>query len=370
MTIDARVILDSISPTGLRVTTLQLCFWRPMLAEANTYRQWSRNSASSRARPLKSKLQPDDPNYVPGTLDLAKADPAWPASWPCEKPGMQGGAELTGPYLEEAQGLYRDVYNATLELVETYFDSHPDMETRLHKSTINRLLEPFMWHTVVVTSTEWLNFFRQRSSYFTDLAQKDIALVADRAFEELSQSTPIELSYGEWHTPFIDDVDRAHALAEAEGVLARAVEGDHDALDSIRKHGFSTVNSDRDLLLDQLVKDTLKQLSVARCALASTMKQEVKRDLELDVKLFHRLRTADPMHSSPFEHVCTPATHEETEGHRVPGNLYGWHQLRHQYHEIKPDSIEDSAAAYARFRAEVESGSSYTDAVQKIWLAS
>jgi hypothetical protein len=30
------------------------------------------------------------------------------------------------------------------------------------KQICNRYLEPFMWHTVLVTSTEWENFFKLR----------------------------------------------------------------------------------------------------------------------------------------------------------------------------------------------------------------
>ena len=47
----ARIILDSISPEGYRLTTMEVTLHRFVLAEFNTARVFSRNSASSRAIP-------------------------------------------------------------------------------------------------------------------------------------------------------------------------------------------------------------------------------------------------------------------------------------------------------------------------------
>jgi hypothetical protein len=53
----ARVILDSISPDGVRLTTLECVMHRFVLAEFNTHRMFSRNSASSRAIPVDRQLE-------------------------------------------------------------------------------------------------------------------------------------------------------------------------------------------------------------------------------------------------------------------------------------------------------------------------
>src|SRR5580704_14193555 len=117
---NARVILDSLSPRGARLTTIEVTFWRPVLAEFNTHRQFSRNSASSRAIPVEKQLK------------RVLEDPSNPISWPCEQPGMQGGEELEGQDLEDAQKFWNDVRMTTTALLEDYVRDHPDKEHRLH----------------------------------------------------------------------------------------------------------------------------------------------------------------------------------------------------------------------------------------------
>jgi thymidylate synthase ThyX len=47
----AKILADSLSPEGIRLTTFEVTFPRFILAEFNTHRMLSRNSASSRAIP-------------------------------------------------------------------------------------------------------------------------------------------------------------------------------------------------------------------------------------------------------------------------------------------------------------------------------
>lgn len=47
MGFSAKVLADSISPCGVRLTTLKVTMPRIVLAEFNTRRMFSRNSASS-----------------------------------------------------------------------------------------------------------------------------------------------------------------------------------------------------------------------------------------------------------------------------------------------------------------------------------
>src|ERR1035441_8313755 len=49
---ESKIIADSFSEAGKRITTLQLTFPRSILSEFNTHRNFSRNSASSRAIPI------------------------------------------------------------------------------------------------------------------------------------------------------------------------------------------------------------------------------------------------------------------------------------------------------------------------------
>lgn len=270
---------------------------RFVLAEFNTHRVFSRNSASSRAIPVEKQL------------DRVAADPAWPLVWTSEQPGMQGGTELVGSDLLDARQLFLDVHTATTRRIEEYLEDlkqrYPERSDRdphtLHKSLLNRLIEPFMWHTVVVTSTEWSNFFHQRASEFSPLAQPEIQATADAMLDAMRTSTPQELDFGQWHLPYIDQTD-----------------WDHPSLAGVSR-------------------TILKQVSVARCARVSYLTHDGKRDYEKDLDLFQRLISADPMHASPLEHVATPATEGEISEGNVSGNFYGWHQYRHS---IRPHTFE------------------------------
>ena len=57
MTISAKVVEDSISEAGKRITTLQLRMPKFILAEFNTHRVFSRSTASSRAIPTAKLIE-------------------------------------------------------------------------------------------------------------------------------------------------------------------------------------------------------------------------------------------------------------------------------------------------------------------------
>lgn len=271
--IDAKVITDSISELGHRLTTLQVVCHRFVLAEFNTHRVFSRNSASSRAIPVTKQLE------------RIIYDPARPLEWPAEQAGMQGGSSLTGLDLEDAQYLWDQAMAFAVGLVDQYLADHPDKSARLHKSLLNRLLEPFMWHTICVSSTEWDNFFAQRCS---PLAQPEIRAAAEAMEHALEESQPRELGEEEWHLPYMTE----------------------DDIVECGQRGF-----------DQ------RHVSAARCARTSYLTQEGTRDLAKDVELFERLANPGegPPHASPLEHVATPDLYGDSVG-----NFEGWHQLRHE----------------------------------------
>lgn len=265
----AKVICDSVSPYGSRLTTLEVRFHRFVLAEFNTHRVFSRNSASSRAIPV-AKM-----------LDKARHETAFPISYPAEQKGMQGGEELEGEALHEAMELLREIHHHTVEKIQAYVDANPD--TRLHKSVLNRPMEWFLPHTVIVSSTEWLNFFAQRCS---PLAQPEIRVAAEKIQEALWESSPKMLKEGEWHMPYMSNQE----------------------IEDCYTFGLDP-----------------RQASAARCGRVSYLTQDGVRDPGLDVDMYARLIAADPPHWSPLEHVATPAMEIE----QPLGNFSGWHQLRH-----------------------------------------
>ena len=155
---NAKVILDSISPEGDRLTTMEVVMHRFVLSEFNTHRSFSRNSASSRAIPTRKQMA------------RVETETAFPVSWPCEQPGMQGGEELDGNLGDAASTVWRNAMQDAVRHATAL------AEIGVHKSVVNRLLEPFMWHTVIVSSTEWENFFGLRCN---SLAQPEIRVAAD-----------------------------------------------------------------------------------------------------------------------------------------------------------------------------------------------
>jgi hypothetical protein len=70
----AKVICDSIYK-GSRLTSIEVVFPRPFLAEFNTHTRFSRNSASSRAIPVWKRMAAvlDNP-YVPNSFGANQAD--------------------------------------------------------------------------------------------------------------------------------------------------------------------------------------------------------------------------------------------------------------------------------------------------------
>lgn len=263
----AKIILDSVSPHGVRLTTMEVCMHRFVLAEFNTHRMFSRNSASSRAIPIKKQI------------DRIIDNIAMPVEFGANKPGMQADVTLEGNDLLEAQAIWNraalDAINHAKEL----------MELGVHKQIVNRLLEPFMWHTVICTATDWDNFFGLRANRMAQPEIREAAFAMKKAYDE---SEPSLINYGEWHTPYMQP--------------------DEYELDpSVRK-----------------------RVSAARCARVSYLTHDGVRDLDKDLELYERLTSETPPHASPLEHVATPAPVRDYITHtRVKGNFYGWHQLRH-----------------------------------------
>lgn len=276
MQTSAKIVADSISRAGDRLTTFEVCFHRYVLAEFNTHRVFSRNSASSRAIPIRRQLE------------WVRASPAWPVEWPAEQAGMQGGEALEPELEEEARGLWADAVDDAILFAERL------KEVGLHKSVVNRLLEPFMWHTVIVTATAWQNFFDLRAN---KMAQPEIRIVAEMMKDCYDKSEPKLLAENMWHTPYIQPEES------------------------------------RDLT----VGDTLK-VSAARCARVSYLTHDGVRDISADLDLYERLVSA--RHSSPLEHVATPNPDNKHDVivDKAPsllvltlpryGNLRGWHALR------------------------------------------
>jgi thymidylate synthase ThyX len=245
----ARILKDSISKEGVRLTTMEVTFPRITLAEFNTHRVFSRNSASSRAIPIAKMLQ------------RVQEDPFIPVYWGKNQSGMQALEELS----PEAQTLALEQWlKARDNAVESVKRLQlPDID--LHKQIANRLLEPWLYHTVIVTSTEWDNWDALRTH---PDAQPEIRKIAVMMSDIRNASKPKQLGDGEWHLPLVTDYSE---LVDA---------------------GFTL--------------DEICLISVGRCARVSYLTHDGKRDPKADSDLALKLQNAG--HISPFEHVARPAT--------------------------------------------------------------
>jgi len=227
--------LEYLSPQ--RITTLVMRFSRGVLAELNTHRVFSRNSASSRARSIKVVIADvmEDP-YVPVFTKNQKG-----MSGPIVSPETQATARTQWLKSRDAAVagvlsmlLGTTVVPADLEndgwraLTEDYYQrvylDEQDIPgaLNLHKQNINRLLEPFMWHEAVITATEWTNFLELRDH---DEADPAIHALAKLVGEVLRTSKPVERAV---HAPFagelLRELDSASATLESVEYFRRAME--------------------------------------------------------------------------------------------------------------------------------------------------
>jgi hypothetical protein len=222
---------------------------------------------------------------------MVKKAPFIPIRWMKEHTGMQGNEFFTN---ESEIALLEKTYLEGRDNAVKTAESLSNLG--LTKQIVNRGLEAYMWHTVIITATEWENYFALRAHEAAEIHIQKLAYVM---LEEMNNSTPKVLQPGEWHIPFGDNMDEnkiqslyvgPDALGEQEEWLQRAK----------------------------------VKVATARCARVSytVVGEEGKPDnYESDIKLHDRLLSMG--HLSPFEH-CAQCT--ENEG--WSGNFQGWTQYR------------------------------------------
>ncbi len=337
--IQAKIVADSVNEFGNRITTMVVTMPRIILAEFNTHRMFSRNSASSRAIPFEKMVKSVEEN------------PFIPIAWQKEHKGMQGTEYFTND--EEVKTLR----SAWLFARSRAIDVAEELSTsKVTKQLCNRLLEPFMWHQVIVTATEWENFFALRCPIYIfhdekeeykfrsrqdvvkhfgedetvdysdiyKVSLKDLSEVqwlnlnkgqaeihmmalAEAMYDEFNSSIPKQLKSGEWHIPFGDNIDKFEIKNQIW-------------LDSNLEHkDFHEINTEEIEI----------KIATARCARVSytIVGEEDKKDnYENDIKLHDRLLASG--HMSPFEHcgltMNTAQYNLEKRGDIEYKNAHGW----------------------------------------------
>jgi len=251
--IKAKILLDSCAGNH-RLTTMELTYPRFILAEVNTHRVFSRNTASSRAIPVEKMIQ------------RVIENPVIPMYWGAAQKGMQAHQEVDIDAKIDCEEAWLSARDEAVKTVRRL------LSLGLHKQIPNRLLEPWMWVTSILSSTEWANFFNLRCHKMAEPHMQALAYAMRDAYYS---SQPTER---EWHCPL------------------SGFPGD-----------------------ETLSESDLRLVSVARCARVSYLTHEGLRDVGVDLRLSETLRSNG--HFSPWEHCAKsePGRH---------GNFIGWKQLR------------------------------------------
>lgn len=296
--------IASSNAFGTRIDTLELKYPRFIHSEFMTHRLFSRNASSSRAIP------------VAKVIEAVETQPAVPTYWGAKQKGMQAGEEVFNSI-----GDYEGPLEAWKGLAGVMVDgAYAFDQAGYHKQVVNRILEPFSFIKVIVTATEWENFFTLR---LHPDAQPEIQELAKMMKAELDEVEPKEMDPGSWHVPYYH-------------------------------RGFwepSPDNKEVDLEGNDI--KTALAISAARCARVSYRLHDGKEtDLESDLGLAKMLR--ESKHMSPFEHQAAPmglaavnidedmnitfddgVTHFDNQGRYWSANFRNWvqHRQMKQYAE-------------------------------------
>lgn len=256
--IKAKVICDSKHwKTGKRVITFEVEMHRYILPENNTHKMVVKNGSSSRAVPLKSAIE----NIL--------NDTAIPVEWGLNQAGMSSSVLATPDVAKQAEKIWLEARDSMIEYAKQLGDLN------IHKQWSARLLEPFMYQKMVMTATDWDNFFWLRAHKD---AQPDIRELAYAMLDAANNSTPMELYADEWHLPYIN------RIRDYEGILRY-----YDT-----SWNMMTLNN---------------AIKVSASCVAQTSYRKTDDTIEKANLVFDRLSltSTDPdarKHSSPVEHLC------------------------------------------------------------------
>lgn len=325
--IKAEIVADSLSPQGDRLTSLLITFPRIILAEVNTHRMISKNTSSSRAIPFKKMVE------------SVQNDPFIPIAWQKHHSGMQGTEYFTDDNMMSSlcQENWLRARDNAVHVAKSMSNSG------VTKQLCNRLLEPFMWTTMLITGSKegWNNFFKLRCpQYYYDLEDKyfkskkewldyyrtncigdpnsnfeldemdwfninkgqaeiHIMDLAEKIYDVMNESTPNQLEAGEWHIPFEDkiylDNKGTNIYDEAYGTTLRMF-----------LEALPNINSIKGIPIEI-------KISTAMAARTSytVVGDEKEIDYERMIGLHDRLLAQDPPHSSPMEHCARAMSDEE-----------------------------------------------------------
>jgi thymidylate synthase ThyX len=262
--ISAEIVEDTISDDRVRLTTFKLVYPSIVHPELLTHKALSRSVSSNRAIPI-AKM-----------IDSIEADMAEPVEWGKNMPGMQARELLDETDKKAAMAIWRTAGRQAVK------HSRDLAATGAHKQIANRVTMPWQHVSVVLTATDYDNFFALRCHEDADPTMAELAWSMAHTYYN---SCPVPARPMAWcHLPFVSAGERATL---SEGILLQA--------------------------------------SVARCARVSYRNHDGSFPiLDKDIELARDLQASG--HWSPFEHQGMPAA----AGSRS-GNFRGWAQFRQTF---------------------------------------
>ena len=325
--IKAEIVAHSLSPQGNELISVLCTFPRIILAEVNTHRMLSKNTSSSRAIPFKKMVE------------SVQNNPFIPIAWQKEHKGMQGTEYITDDRKYE-NSRYDWLKARSLAVQQAKLLNESEGVT---KQLCNRLLEPFMWTTMLITGSRegWDNFFNLRCPQYkihqgtykskkealkyglsngelknwSDLdwlqnnegqAEIHIMDLAEKIYDAVNESTPKQLSPNGWHIPFSNKIPFIGNLTES-------------------------INEDNTYWKDY---DEQNKVKISTAMAARTSYTIVGDEKEIDyskmIELHDRLLSQDPPHSSPLEHCARAMSEVEYTASKSTGytrkgeDQYGW----------------------------------------------
>ncbi len=326
------IIADSKSENNHRITTIRAVIPNLVLIELLKHKE------------LSIAIKEDS---FQENLDQVQNNPFVPIAWMKDHKGMQGIEYFNGDGKSEV--LTNDWLKAKDNALEQAILMN---EAGLTKQLVNRLLEPFIWHIVLITATEWENFFHLRCPQYShgqeindktiwyrswkDLikdsykrnsnygesvvnsmakyevgdtnrlrlnkGQADIHMMAlaEAMWDAYNESTPKQLKAGEWHIPFGDNIS------------AEATKWTSDRSEQVK-------------MLGRDITDLFVKVATARCARTSytVVGEEGKEhDYEVDIKNHDQLIATNNLDA--FEH-CVRVMNNEEYVENVCGEYKGYY---------------------------------------------
>lgn len=319
----AKIIAHSKNEFGDELVTFIGIIPRIILAELNTHRMFSRNSASSRAIPFEKMLE------------SIKINPFIPLAWQKPHKGMQGTEYWTMEtlpngikYVDQLNAEWLEARNLMIQQAEVIGYGGGT------KQLANRLLEPFMWHTAIITTgKEGLeNFFDLRCPqyqvagkiyksrkearvdynqfsktntvgegdsgiaeydsfnwFYINKGQAEIHMMAftEACYDAYNESKPKLLKAGEWHIPYIEHIKEQFKL-----------------------DGKSKIKST--LSIESIpVAALISSIMCARVSYTITGHDITEWTEQKYIDKALELANAKPLHASPFEHCAETMTKTE-----------------------------------------------------------